>query len=63
MIFADSHGEVKLPLPSLLGAHQIVNAGNAIAALSLLEDFDVTQGACYPRADAGGVERPPRAAP
>ncbi len=43
MIFADTHGEVKLPLPSLLGAHQIVNAGNAIAALGLLHDFNVEQ--------------------
>ncbi len=43
MLFADTHGEVKLPLPSLLGAHQIVNAGNAIAALSLMENFEVSQ--------------------
>lgn len=41
MLFADSHGEAKLPLPSLLGAHQMVNAGNAIAAISLLHDFDI----------------------
>jgi dihydrofolate synthase/folylpolyglutamate synthase len=40
-IFADAHGEALLPLPSLLGLHQIVNAGNAIAALSLMEHFDV----------------------
>jgi len=43
MIFADSYGEAKLPLPSLLGAHQIVNAGNATAALSVMEDFDVRE--------------------
>lgn len=43
MIYADAHGEAQLPLPSLLGAHQLVNAGNAIACLSALEDFDVTQ--------------------
>jgi dihydrofolate synthase/folylpolyglutamate synthase len=42
MAYADMHGEAELPLPSLLGAHQIVNAGNAIAALSVLEHFDVT---------------------
>lgn len=41
MMFTDSHGEANLPLPSLLGAHQIVNAGNAIAAISAMEDFDV----------------------
>jgi dihydrofolate synthase/folylpolyglutamate synthase len=39
--FADAHGEAALPAPSLLGAHQIVNAGNAVAALSLMEHFDV----------------------
>jgi dihydrofolate synthase/folylpolyglutamate synthase len=41
MLFADNHGEVKLPLPSLLGAHQILNAGNAIAAISLMHDFEI----------------------
>jgi len=39
--FSDTHGEVPLPLPGLLGAHQLVNAGNAIAALSAMESFDV----------------------
>lgn len=43
MTFADAHGEARLPLPSLLGAHQIVNAGNAIAAVSLMNDFEITQ--------------------
>ncbi len=42
MIFADTHGETALPLPSLLGAHQLVNAGAAIAALSVLEHFHVS---------------------
>jgi len=41
MIFVDHHGEAKLPMPSLLGAHQIVNAGNAIAAISVMEHFDI----------------------
>jgi dihydrofolate synthase/folylpolyglutamate synthase len=40
-LYADSHGQQALPPPSLPGAHQIVNAGNAIAALSLLEEFDI----------------------
>jgi dihydrofolate synthase/folylpolyglutamate synthase len=40
-IFADQHGQVPLPSPALLGAHQLVNAGNAIAAVSLLENFDI----------------------
>ena len=43
MIFRDCNGNAALPLPALLGAHQIVNAGNAIAAISLLEDFAVRQ--------------------
>ncbi|MEI7668906.1 MAG: folylpolyglutamate synthase/dihydrofolate synthase family protein [Pseudomonadota bacterium] len=43
MIFQDSYGEVELPLPSLHGAHQIVNSGNAIAAISALENFDISQ--------------------
>lgn len=41
MKFKDTHGDASLPRPSLLGAHQIVNAGNAIAAVSLMEHFDV----------------------
>lgn len=43
MRFADTGGQVSLPAPALLGAHQIVNAGNAIAALSALEAFDVQE--------------------
>jgi len=43
MVFQDHYGEVELPLPSLPGSHQIVNAGNAIAAISALTDFEVTQ--------------------
>lgn len=43
MRFADANGEVRLPAPALLGAHQIVNAGNAIAALSALENFGVRE--------------------
>jgi len=42
MLYVDCHGEASLPLPSLLGVHQIVNAGNAIAALSALEHFHVS---------------------
>jgi dihydrofolate synthase/folylpolyglutamate synthase len=45
MRFRDLNGEVQLPLPSLAGAHQIVNAGTAIAALSALEGFDVPEAA------------------
>lgn len=45
MVFSDAHGEARLPLPALLGAHQVVNAGNAIAALTALEEFDVPHAA------------------
>jgi dihydrofolate synthase/folylpolyglutamate synthase len=34
-----------LPLPSLLGAHQVLNAGTAIACLEKLDGFTVTQAA------------------
>ena len=40
--YADAHGEALLPLPNLPGAHQIVNAGMAIAALTLLDDFEIS---------------------
>jgi dihydrofolate synthase/folylpolyglutamate synthase len=41
MVFSDGHGEVELPLPALPGAHQMVNAAAAIAAVSALEEFEV----------------------
>jgi dihydrofolate synthase/folylpolyglutamate synthase len=44
-IYADGHGQVELPRPALMGAHQLVNAGNAIAAVSLLEEFDISADA------------------
>jgi len=43
MLFRDGNGDAALPLPALIGAHQIVNAGNAIAAISLLQDFQVEE--------------------
>ena len=33
MCYADAHGRLDLPLPALLGSHQIENAGLAVAAL------------------------------
>lgn len=39
--FADAYGQVELPMPALIGPHQLVNAGNAIAAISVLEEFDI----------------------
>jgi dihydrofolate synthase/folylpolyglutamate synthase len=42
MRFSGQHWRLDLPLPSLLGAHQIVNAGTAIACLEQLRDFPVS---------------------
>ena len=39
MRFSGGRWQFDLPLPSLLGAHQIVNAGTAIACLERLRDF------------------------
>jgi dihydrofolate synthase/folylpolyglutamate synthase len=41
LVFADAMGERKLPLPALPGAHQIPNAGAALAALAFLDGFCV----------------------
>lgn len=48
-LFIDDQGEAEFPLPSLLGHHQIINAGTAIACLQCLEGFqiryrDITHG-------------------
>lgn len=40
--FIDINGETDFPAPALLGDHQYINAGTALAALSTLEDFDVS---------------------
>ena len=42
LVFRDSAGEQRLPLPALLGAHQVDNAGVAIASLAYLRDFGIT---------------------
>jgi len=39
--YSDNHGQIDLPRPALLGIHQIINAGNAVAATSLLDDFKI----------------------
>ena len=41
MRYVNADSSVDLPAPALLGPHQYVNAGNAITAITLLEDFDV----------------------
>ena len=38
LVFQDEKGLLDLPLPQLKGRHQIDNAGNAIAALRVLDD-------------------------
>lgn len=48
-LFIDDQGETEFPMPSLLGHHQVVNAGAAIACLQCLEGFkiryrDIIQG-------------------
>jgi len=41
MRYLNADGAMDLPTPALLGPHQYVNAGNAITAATLLEDFNV----------------------
>ncbi|MEM7238634.1 MAG: Mur ligase family protein, partial [Pseudomonadota bacterium] len=42
LVFEDEDGLLDLPLPNLLGAHQIANAGAAIASLRALRAGDAT---------------------
>jgi len=50
MHYSGERWELDLPLPSLIGAHQIVNAGTAIASLERLSGFSLT-----PEAIADGL--------
>jgi dihydrofolate synthase/folylpolyglutamate synthase len=45
MRFAGERWDFDLPLPSLIGAHQIVNAGTAIACLERLSGFSISSDA------------------
>jgi dihydrofolate synthase/folylpolyglutamate synthase len=45
MRYEGERWEFDLPLPSLIGGHQIVNAGTAIACLERLANFSVTREA------------------
>jgi len=45
--FHDGNGEVELPQPSLRGLHQYMNAGNAVAAITLLDGFEVPEEAIF----------------
>ncbi len=42
MVFQDGAGLLDLPLPNLVGGHQIQNAGNAIAIIRTLKDNRIT---------------------
>ncbi len=55
LVFQDEHGLMDLPLPNLPGAHQIDNAGAALAALRALG-----QGAAAAEAAVTGAEWPAR---
>lgn len=50
-VFQDSHGLLDLPLPRLPGAHQVENAGIAVAALRALAQPDLAAEAALTRAD------------
>ena len=50
MVYQDENGLLDLPLPNLPGAHQIQNAGAALAALRHLGQPDVTYEAAVTRA-------------
>ena len=52
MRFAGQRWWLDLPLPSLVGEHQIANAGTALACLEQLRDFPLA-----PEALAGGLRR------
>src|SRR5205085_6673463 len=42
LVFQDENGLLDLPLPQLLGRHQIDNAGNAVAAIRAVQDSRVS---------------------
>jgi len=45
MRYEGTRWRLDLPRPSLLGGHQVVNAGTAIACLENLADFDISEAA------------------
>jgi dihydrofolate synthase / folylpolyglutamate synthase len=45
MVFQDQDGLLDLPLPNLVGQHQIQNAGNAIATVRKLDDPRISEAA------------------
>ncbi len=51
LIYQDDHGLLDLPLPNLLGPHQIMNAGSALTALRFLQKGDTATDAAVTRAE------------
>lgn len=51
LIYQDDHGLLDLPLPNLLGPHQIMNAGAALTALRYLQKGDKAYDAAVTRAE------------
>ena len=45
MIYKSQDGDMELPSPALIGDHQIINAGTAIATLKQLNNFKITDEA------------------
>lgn len=41
IIYKDDEAQLQLPLPSLLGDHQVINAGTAIKTIKTLKNFDI----------------------
>jgi dihydrofolate synthase / folylpolyglutamate synthase len=52
LVFQDENGLLDLPMPNLVGEHQIQNAGNAIAALRAIDDQRINDDAI-----AAGITR------
>jgi dihydrofolate synthase/folylpolyglutamate synthase len=51
LVFQDEDGLLDLPLPNLIGPHQVTNAGTALAALRTLKAPDVAFEAAVTRAE------------
>ena len=51
LIYQDDHGLLDLPLPNLLGPHQVLNAGAALTALRFLQMGDRAYEAAVTQAD------------
>nr|WP_237400613.1 folylpolyglutamate synthase/dihydrofolate synthase family protein [Rhodovulum sulfidophilum] len=51
LVFQDEHGLLDLPMPRLIGAHQVMNAGAALAALRALGQDETACEAAVTRAE------------